>query len=143
MEALGRPDLMAKLILVEMPIYACLTVLCTIEWGIVGTATVWVAWQLVHTAVTFRLDYRLLPPLTPGYRMVMVRVFIGVVAVSLGGLACSMIPDLIVRSLVTLAGTAVLMILYWRLLLEDEDRRKVLRLVGLGRFVRSPEQGRN
>ncbi|MCP4685028.1 MAG: flippase [bacterium] len=142
MQALGRPDLMAKLVLIETPIYACLTVLCTIEWGTVGTAAVWVIWQVVHTTILFRMDYRLLPPKTAGYRSGIARVFIGVVVVAVGGFACSFIADIIVRSLVTLTFAALLMVAHWRLLLDDENRAKVLRLAGLGRFVKADERGR-
>jgi len=138
--ALGRPDLMAKLILIETPIYACLTVLCTIEWGTLGTAAVWVAWQLVHTTILFRLDYRLLPPSTSDYRSGIMRVVVGVVIVAIGGFACSMIPNLIVRMAVTLASAFILLVFYWLLLLDDDNRKKVLRLVGFNRTLPTADQ---
>ena len=39
--AVGRPDLPAKLALVQVPLYCGALVFCTAQWGIVGTAAAW------------------------------------------------------------------------------------------------------
>jgi O-antigen/teichoic acid export membrane protein len=58
LQAVGRPDVPAKIALVQAPLYAGGLVVCTILWGIVGTAAVWAVkvtiecllleWQVGH-----------------------------------------------------------------------------------------------
>lgn len=142
LQALGRPDLIAKLVLIEVPIYAGVTVLCTIQWGTIGAASTWVGWRIIHTIILFVYYYRLLPPGSSNYRSGLARVIAGVLAVAVGGFACSFIPGVILRIGIALAASALLLTLYWRLLLDDDNRGKVLGLVGLSRFARKAAEGR-
>lgn len=41
LQASGRPDITAKLHLLELPVYALAVVLLTMQWGVVGTAMAW------------------------------------------------------------------------------------------------------
>lgn len=60
-KGLGRPEMIAKLHITELPIYAVLLYLSTKEWGIVGTAIVWSLRCLIEAAIVFAISARLVP----------------------------------------------------------------------------------
>ncbi|MGB6646908.1 MAG: flippase [Bacteroidota bacterium] len=51
LQALGRPDVAAKIMLVQLPLYAVLSVVATALWGIVGTGAAWVVRVTVESVV--------------------------------------------------------------------------------------------
>ncbi|MBI5215673.1 MAG: oligosaccharide flippase family protein [Ignavibacteriae bacterium] len=53
LQAVGKPDITAKLLLIELPLYAIVCYLFTKEYGIVGTSLSWLLRVLVETIVLF------------------------------------------------------------------------------------------
>ncbi len=60
-QAAGRPDLTAKLHLVQLPIYLILLFYCVTNFGIVGAAVAWTARVAVDCILLFLVAGRLLP----------------------------------------------------------------------------------
>jgi O-antigen/teichoic acid export membrane protein len=61
LQGTGRPDLTAKLHLIELPIYLCALWLLTVRYGIVGAAMAWAARVALDAAALAVLSSRLLP----------------------------------------------------------------------------------
>jgi O-antigen/teichoic acid export membrane protein len=53
LKGVGRPDIVAKLHLAELPIYLVLVWLATLTWGLVGTAAIWSARIAVDGVILF------------------------------------------------------------------------------------------
>lgn len=60
LQALGRPDLPAKVAALEVPLYASLFILCTSLWGIVGSAIAWVLRVTCESAILFLMARRVM-----------------------------------------------------------------------------------
>ncbi len=60
LQAVGKPDIIAKLLLIELPLYAIVCYLLTKEYGIIGTSISWLLRVLVETVVLFISTNRIL-----------------------------------------------------------------------------------
>ena len=61
-KGLGRPDIIAKLHVAELPLYGALLVLLVKRWGIVGAAVAWTARATAEALIVFAVSFRLVPP---------------------------------------------------------------------------------
>lgn len=59
-QGIGRPDLLAKLILLQLPFYLLLTWYCIIHYGIEGASFAWTARLALDTAFIFIITKRIL-----------------------------------------------------------------------------------
>jgi O-antigen/teichoic acid export membrane protein len=133
-QGLGRPDLKAKLDLIEIPVFIALAVLLIPRFGITGAAAAKLLVTLLDTAVLFtfagRLGERSLIDWSVLRRhpatAVATTVLLTVVAVSAGA-------PILVRAVVLLVSTMVLGGTVWRRVLDASDRAAVF-----GLFRRPP-----
>ena len=58
--ALGRPDLPAKISLVQLPLYTGVFIACTMMWGILGSAVAWLIRVSIESLVLFGFTNRLM-----------------------------------------------------------------------------------
>jgi len=128
-QALGRPDLTAKRHIIELPFYAAAMWFCTVRWGIVGTAAVWTAWQVVEIGILLWFLKKLLPSAAARIQYQANVIAVGIIAVTTGAFALSAISDLSTRLVTTLLALATVLILGWRYILNAEDRRKLLHVL--------------
>jgi O-antigen/teichoic acid export membrane protein len=114
----GRPDLTAKLHLIELPIYILLIVFFLPLWGIEGAALAWTCRVVLDTALLWLVADRISAPRsTP-------RALIGGVGVSaLAILAVGwLVVGLAAKVLVSFFAVAVFAILFWKVALDTMDR---------------------
>jgi O-antigen/teichoic acid export membrane protein len=122
-KGLGRPDIIAKLHVAELPLYGALLVVLVERWGIVGAAVAWTARATAEALIVFAVSLRLVPPSGAAmWRTGMPRV-----AISLVSLAAAMWiavrffngpAQFALGGLFLLASTAFT----WRCVLDRDDR---------------------
>lgn len=129
LQGIGRPDLTAKLHMVELPFYLGVLLVLVQRYGIEGAAAAWVLRIVVDTVALFVLADRRLGAAGSVVRRAL--------PVMLGGTAAlgvaMVLPGVVARGVfmaAVLAGTAVL---GWRRMLE-EGEREMVRGWGRGRF---------
>lgn len=113
----GRPDLTAKLHLIELPFY-----LLTVWWlitsrGIEGAAIAWVARVVVDTFFLFGISYRILPTVP----RVIWRMTLIIAGVSIVLAVASVMADTIMKGLFIFLTLSAFAVLAWSLL-EPEER---------------------
>lgn len=60
-QAMGRPDITAKMHLLELPIYLGMIWVLAMNMGIVGAAVAWLVRVVIDAAVLYRLAYQMMP----------------------------------------------------------------------------------
>jgi O-antigen/teichoic acid export membrane protein len=122
-QGLGRPDLKARLDLIQLPLYGVCAVFFIARFGITGAAAAKLLFTITDSALLFIFARRLgAPPLVE--RSVLAAHPLGAAAVTalIAATAVAVVAPLSVRIAVALAGVSVLTIAMWRLALEPSDR---------------------
>jgi O-antigen/teichoic acid export membrane protein len=124
----GRPDLTAKMHLVELPFYlAALWFLLGVH-GIEGAAVVWVLRSCVDTLVLFVMVRRILP----GTGGLVRKNLLGVAAAAVAFILAGCVTALYARGTLLVAALACFAGLAWTRLLAQEDRELIKGLMGIG-----------
>ena len=121
----GRPDLTAKLHLVELPFYLLALWLLMNQWGLIGAAAAWALRAAFDAVAMFFASAWLENGLRDALKRQAIVVFLGLSALGLGTLASSSF-ERIAFVAVTLTSFAILA---WRCLLPAEDRALLRRLL--------------
>lgn len=129
-QGLGRPDLKAKLDLVQVPLYIGCAAVLTARFGITGAASAKLLFTCLDTALLFVFARWLgAPPLLNRVRL---RAGAGPALLGLAimaGVAAAVLAPLIIRGIVAAVAVAVLGGAFWMRALEPGDRAAVLGLV--------------
>jgi len=125
LQAMGRPDLTAKIFLIELPFYLAFLFILTKSFGIVGVAILWLVRLIIETIVMFVLFRRTIPASIqnslPGDRN-MYSWMITSVAVSW---ALSLLPNLTARIIILVVLLGLFAYLAFSRLLDSYDRARV------------------
>jgi len=127
-QSAGRPDLTAKLHLIELPFYLVAVWWMTRTFGIEGTAIVWSARVTVDALILFRLARRVLPEPPFGFQHAELPAGLALLVLTIG-----MVPkDLITNAV--FVGLAMLLFLGsgWFVLLDPKERGWVHNLLRAG-----------
>jgi O-antigen/teichoic acid export membrane protein len=130
-QALGRPDLTAKVHIVETPLYIALLYLLLRNYGIQGAAVAWLIRVLMDTIAQYYLAVKLLDlQRVPGVLSKSVLL----IAVMVGCLGCGYwAPNLLTRELLVGSILMILPFAVWSRVLGAEEKQLVLgRLRGSG-----------
>ncbi len=122
-QAMGRADLPAKMFLLELPVYAGAVIYVTKNFGIVGTAALWLVrlvlelglFAVLYRAVARRADHRV------NYAVV----YVWLIITQALAYALALVPDLRLRMAGFTVFVAALGYLFYRLLFDDFDRMLV------------------
>ena len=121
----GRPDLTAKLHLVELPFYLLALWQLMNWWGLVGAAAAWVLRAVIDAVAMFCISAWLEYGLRPALKRLALTAFLGVTTLGLGTITASIV--------VRIAFAAVILtcfaILAWRNFLPTEDRALLRRVL--------------
>ena len=128
-QAVGRPDLTAKLFLIELPLYIPALLLATRAYGIVGAAAVWTARLIAESTVLFLMAQPLVGYSESSHHMSTWSVLIWSSLVAAGGFGISMIPSLAVRIPLTIAAIVFLGIVSYRIMMRKSEREKLTQIV--------------
>jgi O-antigen/teichoic acid export membrane protein len=124
-QAVGRPDLTAKLHLLELPLYLGLLWGLTVAWGLIGVAVAWVLRVTFDGAMLFWWANRLIPatPRLGPYNKPALG--LGLAILTLGVLASTMISSLSAKIIMLPVLLIILAVWAWRYLLDDYDKAQV------------------
>lgn len=117
-QGLGRPDVAAKLHLLELPVYAATLYWLTKTHGIDGAAVAWTARVAVDALALLILTSRLLPIHFPLRRY-------GAFSLLLGSLILALMPvwqGIMLKSVFFLLTIAVFVVMTWFFILDPEER---------------------
>jgi O-antigen/teichoic acid export membrane protein len=122
-QGLGRPDLKARLDLVQLPLYGVCAVLFIARFGITGAAAAKLVFTLTDSALLFMFARRLgAPPLIERAAITAHPRAAAAVLALVAITAAAVMAPLPVRLAVALTGVSVLTIATWRWALEPADR---------------------
>jgi O-antigen/teichoic acid export membrane protein len=125
LQAIGRPDLTAKLHLIELPLYAGMMMLFARRFGLAGVALAWTLRSGVDTAALCWLAKNHLAEAIPSLKRSVI--WTGALTVLLAGVGLA--DQVSVRAI----GTAILLpafaIVAWRQLLDSSERAAVIEVL--------------
>jgi O-antigen/teichoic acid export membrane protein len=117
-QSAGRPDLTAKLHVLELPVYLAALWLLTVRFGVEGAAIAWTVRLLLDAAALWLFAHRLLPK---GSRLVLT--VAAMIAAGLLVLYVATFPGTLVSREVFLCASLVLFaIVGWAWLLDPQER---------------------
>ncbi|HEX7649243.1 MAG TPA: polysaccharide biosynthesis C-terminal domain-containing protein, partial [Noviherbaspirillum sp.] len=122
LQATGRADLAAKAQLTELPIYATGMLVAVLYWGIVGAAAVWTLRVVADCVLLLWLARR--ESAQPVFGVLMA----GIGLIALTGALSGFVTSLQWRAASLLVCVAVAGAWAWRGLLDEEDRKDLLRM---------------
>jgi O-antigen/teichoic acid export membrane protein len=124
--AVGRADVVAKLHLAELPIYALVLWQLVSRFGADGAAAAWTLRVIVDAALLFALSRRLYPALDLRLARVTVAALAGLAALAVAAL----LPTTTARAAYGVAMLAAFITLAWYGLLAPAERMALGRLIG-------------
>jgi len=124
-QAAGKPDLSAKIHIVELPFYLILLIWLTNSFGIVGVAIAWTLRALIDTLLMFAVGHRILQLSAQSYLQIM---YLGGSGIVIFGLAALPLP-LYVRVIGYPVALAATFLAVWGYLFEVDERAWVNRMI--------------
>lgn len=138
----GRPDLPAKFHLFELPIYVGIAWFLVSQWGIIGGAVAWTIRVALDALLLFGAVFKVYE-FSPRLLAINGVTLAGLVLVVLTGMAYGLktlagaLP-LFAQSLLVIGLLALFAWLSWSGVLDDSDRRTVLKVMKLGKTESTP-----
>jgi O-antigen/teichoic acid export membrane protein len=117
-QSAGRPDLTAKLHLIELPFYLLILWWLLSAYGIIGAAIAWILRVAVDATVLFVMAHRLVPVASPFTRQLLLMVGVAFFVLALGAL----IPGLIMKGLFLLLVLLIFAAITWFVILATDEK---------------------
>ena len=117
-QADGRPDLTAKLHMLELPVYLVTLWLLLRAQGIEGAAMAWAIRIVVDTMALYALALLRIPQLVSAMRGLAISFCVGIVAL----LSCTLADTMLSKSVLVSSFLAVFFAMAWRIILGPEER---------------------
>ena len=117
----GRPDLTAKLHLIELPFYLLILWWMLDAYGIVGVAVAWVLRVVVDAVFLFAMAHRLLSPASPLTLRPVLRPGMALFVLALG----AVIPGLAMKSVFLLVVLILFVAVAWFVILATDERNMI------------------
>lgn len=133
-QAMNRPDLTAKLHLIELPFYLALLWIGIDRFGIVGAAIVWVGRIVIDSALYYYLFYRVVPLEKSDHLHPQPMLLFWSGFLLAAGYVISTISDILLSGLVGFIVLLFALVFAWRMLLNTDEQSYLLR------FGRQPSE---
>jgi O-antigen/teichoic acid export membrane protein len=128
-EALGRPDLPARMYLIELPVYLLVLYLATSRLGIVGAAVVWTLRLLIESGILYSMAKRV----SRESQALTAWLFVSRIILCCMTAACayglSMVEDVATRLVIVALITAGMIVYSFKALLNAQERSALFSLV--------------
>lgn len=125
-QAMNRPDLTAKLHLIELPFYLGLLWYAIHSFGIVGAALVWVGRIVIDSGLYYYLFYRLIPLAKTDHRHPQPALLVWSVLLIVSGFALSNISNILLSGVIGFLILVTALAFAWKMLLSDEEQHYLL-----------------
>lgn len=120
-QAEGRPDMTAKLHLIELPVYLVALSWLLPSYGIKGAAVAWVFRVALDAVVLFLMTYRLVPGTSSSANRLCAMLFAGLPIL----LLCGVINELFIKAALLLLILTTFTFAVWFLILDPDERHLV------------------
>ncbi|MCK4858841.1 MAG: flippase, partial [candidate division Zixibacteria bacterium] len=120
-QGFGRPDLTAKLHLIELPLYLTILWLLVRNYGITGAAFAWTARVTLDMIMLCEIGKRILPESLKAVNRLRLELFVSVTLI----VGCLLIPSLALRIIYVLIVLVLFVPAGWRLILSEDDRKAI------------------
>jgi len=138
LQGIGRPDLTARVHLVELPLYLAATWWLVHEVGLVGVAIAWTLRATADAVAMFALAARTMPEL----RVIARSTFWWLCAATLALGGAAALPNSTVRLIAAVVGLVGSLSLIWLAILRAEERSRIKDWAGIRFFRRAAAAGR-
>lgn len=118
LQSAGRPDLVAKLHLCELPVYLVVLWWLMTDHGIVGAAVAWLARVVVDAVIIFAMARRILPNVSSATSWLVVLVSIALIFLASG----AMIPNVEAKIFFLLIVMPLFIMFSWFVILDAEEK---------------------
>lgn len=125
LQATGRPDLTAKLFLIELPVYIAILVLFIKTFGIVGAALTWLMRLAFETVVLFTLFRRTAPYSRSTLKIGDMSVYSWMTISVAAAYAVSLIPNIIARLAGLTVSVCLVAYLAFSIMLDTDEKGKI------------------
>jgi O-antigen/teichoic acid export membrane protein len=126
LQGIGRPDLTAKLHLLELPVYLLSLWALTSRWGIIGTAAAWTLRVVADGILLFTLSGRYLRGTGRVMRRLAAGSLLALLVLMVGGL----LPGAVVKAAYCLAVLVAFVVFGWFVVMTPGERRAILGRLG-------------
>ncbi len=130
-----RPDLAAKIHLVDFPFYALMMWILVRKFGLTGAAFTWSGRLLLENVVIFAMASRFIVVSRREIAGACASLILALALIAIGAL----VPDVRAKAIFLCGLSAVTSVVAWRFLLDGRERSRILRLVP---SLRGPALGR-
>lgn len=145
-QAMGRPDITAKLHLIELPVYLVMLWFFINSMGIVGAAVAWLVRVVIDSSLYFLIFYRL-SPVKGGRRPAFKLNILVWAAFMIGGaFVIAMTAGIYLKILLVIAGLGLTAHICWRSFLEEDEKiylRNILIKLRIGKSVKPAQASPN
>jgi len=121
-QSAGRPDLTAKLHLIELPVYLMILWWLVNTYGIVGAAVAWIVRVVIDTIVLFNIAHKLLLVTSPFSLRPVSMTCIALSMLILGAI----MPGITIKGLFLLLILPTFAVVTWYFVLADDERNMML-----------------
>jgi len=134
-QAIGRPDITAKLQMIELPLYLTALYLLTKNIGIPGVAIVWASRLIIEMFILMVLIKKHRPFSEISMRAIILPIYIWVIVVPAVSYAVSLIPGFFAMSAVTIVFIALSFYMGYKMILDRYERSALINtLVKISNF---------
>ena len=136
-QAIGRPDITAKILLYELPLYLAGVIFLTRSLGILGVAIIWTAHLIIEMIVLIIIIRRLKPFSQAPEELIDKRLYIWILATIAISYLISLIPNI---ALMCIAAAIFIGIsLYWayRVILDRDERSTLMKIISRVSYSRN------
>lgn len=138
LQAIGRPDLTAKLHFLELPVYLASIWFFIKTLGLVGVALAWVLRVAIDAGLLFWCAYRFFPLKIHNFHNLKPGLIICTVVVC-AGLCGSLAASNLIQRIILLSAILIsFAVMAWRYLLDDKEKAQILLAKGTLFQMRSP-----
>lgn len=124
-QATGRPDLTAKMHLIELPVYLTALFFLVKAFGIMGVALVWMARAIIEMFILFALFRPVVAHSKSSKGVVNKTLYVWLILSVTTAYASSLIPNLLVRSIALIVLISLIVGLAFFVLLDNYEKSKV------------------
>ncbi|PKK83755.1 MAG: hypothetical protein CVT49_06975 [candidate division Zixibacteria bacterium HGW-Zixibacteria-1] len=128
-QALGRPDITAKLLLLELPLYLTAVFLMTRNLGILGVAIVWTSHLIIEMIILIILIERLKPFSEASTKVLDRSIYLWMSAIVAVSYLISLIPNILLMASAAIIFVSATLYLAYIVILDEEERSALLNII--------------
>lgn len=128
-QAVGRPDIRAKIHMVELPVYLAMIWFFTQAWGIEGVALAWTLRVTMDGLMILYFFNRIVPVIKKQWRNAVINVLLYGSIFVLMGIMYQFTEKIFVKCLLAAISSAVTFCMLWVLTMKNDEKERLFKLL--------------